>query len=94
MSEPLEKRIRAAAGATWMLLLILVIWMTVTYVLWLGLVYTRMEWVRTLWGGDVTWSEMQWVTLWFFGAFKLGLFAVLAVAIWLTLFARRLRKAA
>jgi len=93
MNEPLVERVRAAAWATWMLLLILAVWMTIAYFLWLGVFYTRMEWVRALWGGDVTWPEMQWVSLWFFGAFKLGLFAVLAAALWLTLFARRLRRA-
>lgn len=95
MNEPLVKRVRDAAWATWMVLAILAVWMTVAYFFWLAVLHYRMEWVRFLWGGrDLTWSEMQWITLWFFGGFKLGLFAVLAAAIWLTLFARRLRRAA
>ena len=93
MNEPLVKRVRDAAWATWMVLLILALWMTIAYFVWLLVLHHQVEWVRDLWGSP-GWYDMKMVALLFFGILKLGLFAVLAAALWLTLFGRRLRKAA
>ena len=86
MSDELAKKVRAAAGAAWCTVLIGALWLTV--------MTRRPEWVRTLWGGgDLTWDNIQIITLWFFGVFKVILFLVLFTAIWLSLWHRRLRKA-
>ena len=93
MADELVKKVRAAAGAAWYTLLIGVLWLNVAYFLWLAILTCRPEWLRTLWGGgDLTWNDMQIITLWFFGAFKVILFAILLAAIWLSLWCRRLRK--
>jgi hypothetical protein len=51
-----------------------------------------------MWGGDVvnqglSWESMQTISLWFMGAFKLCLWLMFLVVLWLTLWARQLRKA-
>ena len=94
MSDELAKKVRAAAGAAWWIVLIGAIWLTVGYFLWLAILTCRPEWIRTLWGGgNLTWDDMQIITLWFFGVFKVILFLILFAAIWLSLWHRRLRKA-
>ena len=43
-------------------------------------------------GKDVTWEFVQTVSLWFLGVFKLFLWLLFLAALWLTLWARQLRK--
>jgi hypothetical protein len=46
-----------------------------------------------MWGqGDVSWAFVQTVSLWFMGVFKLFMWFLILVALWLTLWARQLRK--
>ncbi len=93
MNEDLVKKVRAAAGATWWVVLIGAIWMTVGYLIWLAFMHGRPAWLLDLYGGaELDWCGFQIVVLFFFGLLKLGLFALVGAAIWLTLFARRLRR--
>jgi hypothetical protein len=41
---------------------------------------------------DLTWPEAQRITFWFFAAFKLLLWLWALVLVWLSLWARRLRR--
>jgi hypothetical protein len=43
-------------------------------------------------GQDVSWDFMQTMSLWFLGVFKLFLWFLVLVALWLTLWARQLRN--
>ena len=53
----------------------------------------RPGWLLTMWGqGDVSWAFVQTVSLWFMGVFKLFMWFLFLVALWLTLWARQLRK--
>ena len=53
----------------------------------------RPGWLLTMWGqGDVSWALVQTVSLWFMGVFKLFMWFLFLVALWLTLWARLLRK--
>jgi hypothetical protein len=46
-----------------------------------------------MWGqGDISWAFMQTASLWFMGVFKLCIWLLILVALWLTLWARELRK--
>jgi hypothetical protein len=44
------------------------------------------------WGQNITWDFMQTVSHWFLGVFKLFLWFPFLAALWLTLWARQLRK--
>jgi hypothetical protein len=93
MNDPFERRVRAAAVAGWWVVLIGYALLLVTWVAYLVLVSGRPAWLLVLWGqGDVSWAFMQTVSLWFMGVFKLFIWILILVALWLTLWARQLRK--
>jgi hypothetical protein len=92
MNDSFEKKVRAAAVATWWVVLIGYALLIVTWAAYLGFVTTRPAWMLALWGQDVTWDFMQTVSLWFLGVFKLFLWFLFLAALWLTLWARQLRK--
>ena len=71
--------------------------LVVTWVAYLAIVSARPEWVLRMWGGDIanqgrTWEFLQTVSLWFLGVFKLFLWFLILIVLWLTLWARQLRK--
>jgi hypothetical protein len=92
VSESFEKKVRAAAVASWWVAVIGYVLLTVVWLVYLALVTTRPAWMLAMWGQDVTWDFMQRVSLWFMGVLKLFLWLLLLVALWLTLWARQLRK--
>ena len=92
MNEALENKVRAAAVAGWWVVLIGYALLTLTWAAYLALVSARHEWMRALWGPDVSWDFMQVVSLWFLGVFKLFLWFLILLVLWLTLWARQLRK--
>ena len=90
MDENLARRVRAAAGAGWCTILILAAYMVVAWLIWLPLVRLRPGWLLTLWGGGTSWATVHSMYLWAFAVMKLLLLAAAMVALWLTLWARRL----
>ena len=93
MNDPFEKKVRAAAVAAWWAVLIAYALLLVTWAAYLGLLSARPAWLLTLWGGgDVSWAFVQTVSLWFLGVFKLAIWLIILAALWLTLWARQLRK--
>lgn len=94
MNDSFEKKVRAAAVAAWWVVLTGYALLTVVWVVYLALVTARPAWLLAMWGHDVTWDFMQTVSLWFMGVFKLFLWFLILVALWLTLWARQLRRTA
>ena len=92
MNDSFEKKLRAAAVAAWWVVLIGYALLTLTWGVYLILVTTRPEWMLAMWGQNVTWDFMQTVSIWFLGVFKLLLWFLFLAALWLTLWARQLRK--
>jgi hypothetical protein len=92
MNEEFEKKVRAAAVAGWWVILIGYALLLVTWVVYLALMSARPVWLLAMWGHDVTWDFMQTVSLWLMGVFKLFLWLLFLAALWLTLWARQLRK--
>lgn len=93
MNDSFEKKVRAAAVAGWWVVLIGYALLTVTWGVYLALVSARPAWLLAMWGqGDVTWAFVQTVSLWFLGVFKLFLWFLILVVLWLTLWAKQLRK--
>jgi hypothetical protein len=92
MNEAFEKKVRAAAVAGWSVILIGYALLIVTWLVYLGLVSARPEWIRAMWGQDVSWDFMQLVSLWLIGVFKLFLWFSVLVVLWLSLWARQLRR--
>ena len=92
MNDAFEKKVRAAAVAGWWVVLIGYALLTLTWGVYLILVSARPALMLAMWGPDVTWGFMQTVSLWFLGVFKAFLWFLFLVVLWLTLWARKLRK--
>jgi hypothetical protein len=92
MNDSFERKVRAAAVAGWWVVLIGYALLVVTWAAYLGFVTARPEWMLAMWGRDVSWDFMQTVSLWFMGVFKLLMWIMFLVVLWLTLWARQLRK--
>lgn len=92
MNDSFEKKVRAAAVAGWSVFVIAYVLLLVTWFAYLGIVSARPAWLLMMWGPDVSWDFLQTVSLWFMGVFKLSIWLLLLVVLWLTLWARQLRK--
>ncbi len=92
MNDAFEKKVRAAAIAGWWVILIGYVLLTVTWLAYVALVSARPAWMLAMWGKDISWDYMQIVSLWFMGVLKLFLWILVLIALWLTLWARQLRK--
>jgi hypothetical protein len=93
MNDLFERRVRAAAVAAWWTLLVAVIFLTVVWFVFLGVTSSPPDWMERMWGG-ISPDQIFYVTLWLVGIWKLFLWTWAMVAIWLTLWARQLRKSA
>jgi len=93
MNDLFERRVRAAAVAGWWVVVIGYALLTAIWLFYLALVSPRPAWLLAVWGGgDLDWRFVQTLSLWFMGAFKLALWFLILVALWLTLWARELRR--
>jgi hypothetical protein len=86
------KRVRAAAVAGWWTVIIGMIWMTAGWFWMRWVLQAKPEWVLTVWGNIITWEDAQDFSVWFFSIFKLILFVMILLTIWLTIWARKLKK--
>ena len=92
MNDSFTMHVRAAAVAGWWTVLIGVGFATLLWAVSLCILAHRPAWVLSLWGPYVLWSDVQIVCLWMIAAFKLFLWLLALVVIWLTLWGRQLRK--
>ena len=93
-TDQFQHRLAAAVRAGWCTVLIWFCVMTFSWVIWTVFLHVKPVWVRSMWGGgDLEWSSMQTMVLWFFGVFKMMLFAFVAVVLFLTLWLRGLKQA-
>ena len=86
------KRVRSAAVAGWWTVLIGAIWMTAGWFWMRWLLQAKPGWVLTVWGNIITWEDAQDFTVWFFMTFKIILFVMVLSTIWLTIWAKKLKK--
>ena len=92
MNDPFEKKVRAAAVAGWWVVLIGCALLLVTWLAYLGIMSARPAWLLAMFGPDAGWTLVQTISLWFMAVFKLILWLLILVVLWLTLWARQLRK--
>ena len=92
MDETCERRVRAAAIAGWWTLLIGAAFLVLQWIIFLLVMSARPGWLLRLWGGGIDWDSVR--TVWFLGTavFKLCLWLLALAVVWLTLWARQIRK--
>ena len=88
MSEEFAAVIRSAAVAGWWTVLIGVIWLTVAWLIWMQILRTKPAWLIRLWGGNLSWEQVQSVMITFMAVAKLILFVCVLGSIWLTLWTK------
>jgi hypothetical protein len=92
MNDVFEKRVRAAAIAVWWTLLVDVGFIVILWLLYLLVMSARPAFVLSLWGPGTTWPFVQTVWFWAIAILKFFIWLLALVALWLTLWARQLRK--
>ena len=92
MDEIFEKRVSAAAVAAWWTILVGVIFLLVQWIAYLIFTTAQPAWLLSLWGPGTTWPFFQTVWFWATAGFKAFLWVLTVLALWLTLWARQLRK--
>ena len=88
MSEELRQIIRLAAVAGWWTVLIGAIWLTVAWLIWMQILKAKPAWLISLWGGNLSWEQVQSVMITFMAVGKMILFVCVLGSIWLTLWSR------
>lgn len=92
MNDIFEKRVRAAAVAGWWTLLVAVGFIVVQWLIYLAVMSAQPAWLLAMWGPDTDWACVQRVWFWAIAFLKFIVWLATLVVIWLTLWARQLRK--
>ena len=83
---------KAAAIAGWWVVLIATGLLVLSWVAYLIIISAQPPWLLSMWGPDLSWTYIQNVWFWAIVAFKLIVWVMALAALWLTLWARQLRK--
>ncbi len=94
MNDNFEQRVRAAAVAGWWVLLIAVVFITLQWIIYLAVMSARPGWFLSMLGPGIDWPFVQNVWFWAIVVLKFVLWLMTLAVIWLTLWARQLRKRA
>ena len=92
MNDAFEKRVRAAAVAGWWVVLIAIAVIVLQWIIYLAVMQAHPAWVLSMWGPNMDWTFVQMVWFWGIAAMKFILWLMAVIALWLTLWARQLRK--
>jgi len=95
MNDAFVQRVRAASVAAWWTVALGAAMLTASWLMCLVFLHARPDWARALWGGGaMDWDGLQGLYLRMLAVFKLVLWVGAMAAIFLTLWARRLRREA
>ncbi len=92
MNDDFERKVRGAAVAGWWTVLVLAAALLVQWVAYLVVMSSQPALVLTLWGSGTSWPEVHTTWLWATVVLKVFVFILALVCLWLTLWARQLRK--
>ena len=92
MRDDFERKIRAAAIAGWWVVLFGAGLLILSWFAYLAAMAAQPAWLSSLWGPNLDWAYVQHVWFWALAIFKVGVWIMALTALWLTLWARQLRK--
>jgi lysylphosphatidylglycerol synthetase-like protein (DUF2156 family) len=92
MTDLFTTRVRAAAVAGWWTVLIAVGMAVLQWIAYRHILSAHPEWVQCMLGRGMEWAEVQRTLLRAFITFRIFVAMLLLVVIWLTLWARQLKK--
>jgi hypothetical protein len=92
MNDIFEKRVRAAAVAGWWVVVIAVGFLTLLWLIYLVVMSSHPAWLLSMWGPGVDWAFVQNVWFGAMAAFKFCVWLMVCALLWLTMWARQLRK--
>ena len=91
MEDIFEKRVGAAAIAAWWTLLVSVILLFIQWISYLVFMSLHPAWLLRLWGPEASWPFVRTVWFWAIVFFKAFLWMLAVIALWLTLWSRKLQ---
>jgi len=94
MNDVFQVRVRTAAVAGWWTLLIGLVFISVQWMAYLAAMAHRPAWLLSVWGPEASWPLIQSVWFWAIVGLKACLLLAALPVVWLTLWARQLRKRA
>ena len=92
MNDTLEIRIRNAATAGWWTLLIAAGFLAVQSIAYLFLMSAKPAWLLAFWAHAIDWDTFGRICFWHLAIYKLCIWLLALPVLWLTLWARLLRK--
>lgn len=92
MNDLFTLRVRSAAVAGWWTILVAVCFVILLWLAYLCVTTTHPAWILRLWGPDMTWPLMQWIFLRVIIIFRILVWCMILMTLWLTLWARQLKK--
>jgi hypothetical protein len=92
LNDIFQRKVSAAAVAGWWTLLVAVVFLLIQWIVYLFIMNARPEWLLDLWGPGISWSYVQNLWFWIAAIFKMCVWLMTLAVIWLTLWARQLRK--
>ncbi len=92
MNNEFVQRVKAAAVAGWWTLLMAFAFLLRAWFIFRTLLATRPEWLLALCGPDVSWANINTMGLWLLTIFKLCIYLLALVVVWLSLWTSQLRK--
>ena len=92
MSDSFQTKLHSAVISGWWTLLVAAVILLIQWILYLLVVPAQPHWVLTLWGPGANWEQVRSIWFWFLAGFKITLLALAFLLLWLTLWARQMRK--
>ncbi len=92
MNDDFERKVRGAGVAGWWTVLVAAAVLLLQWVAYLFVMSTRPAFALTVWGSGAGWLEVQHLWLLGTGVLKIFVFVLALLCLWLTLWARELRK--
>ena len=93
MNDSFQKKVRSAAVAGWWVVLLALGFLLLLWITYFIIIPARPAWLAAMWGPGMDWPFIQNVWFWGIAAFKFCFWLLVLVVLWLTLWARQLRKA-